>query len=82
MYNPDGGSRLYLIADSAKGIPLAPVVAALDRLPAPIVEAAWDGESAPSTSIFFSPGALARNEAAAAKPAAMGGRCYAAVRAA
>lgn len=69
MYNPDGGSRLYLIADSAKGIPLAPIVAALDRLPAPIVEAAWDGESAPSTPIFFSPGAVARNEAAAAKAA-------------
>lgn len=69
MYNPDGGSRLYLIADSAKGVPLAPIVAALDRLPAPIVEATWDGESAPSIPIFFSPGALARNEAAAAKPA-------------
>lgn len=69
MYNPDGGSRLYLIADTAKGVPLAPIVAALDRLPAPIVEAAWDGESAPSMPIFFSPGAIARNEAAAAKPA-------------
>jgi len=69
MYNPDGGSRLYLIADAAKGVPLAPIVAALDRLPAPIVEATWDGESAPSMPIFFSPGAIARNETAAAKPA-------------
>jgi hypothetical protein len=69
MYNPDGGSRLYLIADAAKGVPLAPIVAALNRLPTPIVEAAWDGESAPSMPIFFSPGAIARNEAAAAKPA-------------
>lgn len=68
MYNPDGGSRLYLIADAAKGVPLAPIVAALDRLPAPIVEAAWDGESAPSMPIFFSPGTIARHEAAAAKP--------------
>jgi len=68
MYNPDGGSRLYLIADAAKGVPLAPIVAALDRLPAPIVEATWDGESAPSMPIFFSPGAIARNETAAAKP--------------
>ncbi|MDH6169994.1 hypothetical protein M2282_005164 [Variovorax boronicumulans] len=70
MYNPDGGSRLYLIADSGKGVPLAPIVAALARLPAPIVEAAWDGESEPSTPIFFSPGTIARNEAAAAKPPA------------
>lgn len=70
MYNPDGGSRLYLIADSAKGVPLAPIVAALDRLPTPIIEAAWDGESAPAMPIFFSPGTIARNEAAAAKPAA------------
>ena len=69
MYNPDGGSRLYLIADSTKGVPLAPIVAALNRLPAPIVEAAWNGESAPSTPIFFSPGTIARNEAAAKLPA-------------
>jgi hypothetical protein len=69
MYNPDGGSRLYLIADSMKGVPLAPIVAALDLLPEPIVEAAWDGESAPSTPIFFSPGTVARNEAAAKLPA-------------
>lgn len=70
MYSPDGGSRLYLIADAAKGVPLAPIVAALDRLPVPIVEAAWDGESAPSMPIFFSPGTIARNEAAAAKSTA------------
>lgn len=69
MYNPDGGSRLYLIADSKKGVPLAPTVAALNRLPAPIVEAAWNGESAPSTPIFFSPGTIARSEAAAKLPA-------------
>jgi hypothetical protein len=68
-WNPDGGSRLYLIADSTKGVPLAPIVAALDRLPAPIVEAAWDGESAPSAPIFFSPGTIARNVAAAKLPA-------------
>ena len=60
MYNPDGGSRLYLIADPAKGIPLPPIVAALERLPAPIVEQTWDGESAPTVPIFVSPGAPAR----------------------
>jgi hypothetical protein len=58
MYFPDGGSRLFLIADSQKGIPLAPVVAALERLPAPIVEATWDGESASSLPYFISPGTI------------------------
>ncbi|RUP25391.1 DUF5623 domain-containing protein [Curvibacter gracilis] len=65
----DGGSRLYLIADAVKGVPLTPIVEALDRLPAPIVEAVWDGESAPSTPIFISPGTIARNLAAAKQPA-------------
>jgi hypothetical protein len=55
MYNPDGGSRLYLVADAEKGIPLAPLVAALNRLPEPIVEAAWNGESAPAIPPFLSP---------------------------
>src|ERR1035437_7702289 len=68
MYNPDGVSWLYLIADSAKGIPLAPIVAALNHLPAPISEVDWSGESAPSMPIFFSPGTLARIEARAAEP--------------
>ncbi len=63
MYNPDGGTRLYLIADSTKGIALAPIVAALNQLPAPIIEEDWNGESAPSIPIFFSPGTLARIEA-------------------
>jgi hypothetical protein len=58
MYFPDGGTRLYLIADSQKGIPLASVVAALERLPAPIVEASWNGESAPSLPYFISPGSI------------------------
>jgi hypothetical protein len=50
IYNPDGGSRLYLIADSAKGVPLAPLVEVLDRLPSPRVEAEWDGQSAPMST--------------------------------
>lgn len=66
MYNPDGGSRLYLIADGEKGIRLGPIVVALDRLPPPVVEATWDGESAPAIPIFVSPGAVA--EANAKKP--------------
>lgn len=70
MYSPDGGSRLYLVADAEKGIPLAPIVAALARLPSPVVESAWDGESAPSMPIFFSPGSIARGEATAEQKAA------------
>jgi Domain of unknown function (DUF5623) len=56
MYDPDGGSRLYLISDGKKGIPLEPIAAALSQLPPPIVEASWNGESAPSLPIFISPG--------------------------
>lgn len=60
MYNPDGGSRLYLIADAEKGVPLGPIVEALNRLPAPIVEETWDGESAPFIPFFVSPGSIAK----------------------
>ena len=63
MYNPDGGSRLYLIADAVKGVPLEPIVAATNRLPEPIVEATWNGESAPTLPIFLSPGAAAAAKA-------------------
>lgn len=63
MYNPDGGSRLYLVADAVKGIPLEPIMAALGRLPPPIVEATWNGESAPILPAFVSPGAAAATKA-------------------
>lgn len=64
MYNPDGGSRLYLITHSKKGVPLDPVISALDRLPPPIEEKTWDGESASVIPYFVSPGAIARTESA------------------
>jgi hypothetical protein len=60
IYNPDGGSRLYLVADSKKGVPLAPIAKALNALHRPLVEAAWDGESTPMTPIFVSPGTIAK----------------------
>lgn len=63
MYAPDVGSRLYLISDETRGVPLQPIAAALDELAAPIVEAAWDGESAPTVPIFVSPGAIAKAQA-------------------
>lgn len=59
MYAPDIGSRLYLVADETKGIPLQPIAAALDGLPAPIVESTWEGESAPTLPHFVSPGTVA-----------------------
>jgi hypothetical protein len=68
MYAPDIGSRLYLIADETKGIPLQPIAAALDKLHAPIVEATWDGESAPMLPFFVSPGAIAKKVAERDKP--------------
>ncbi len=69
MYYPDGGSRLYLIADSEKGIPLAPIMEALNRLPAPITEETWNGESAPCLPYFVSPGSRARPSTAKPVPA-------------
>lgn len=60
MYAPDVGSRLYLVADKTKGIPLQPIAAALDKLPAPIVESVWEGESAPTLPHFVSPGTIAK----------------------
>jgi hypothetical protein len=60
MYAPDIGSRLYLVADKTNGIPLYPVAAALNKLPAPIVEGTWSGESAPMKPSFVSSSAAAK----------------------
>ncbi|MDE0281911.1 MAG: DUF5623 domain-containing protein [Gammaproteobacteria bacterium] len=78
MYNPNGGSRLYLIANMKKGIPLEPIVMALDRLPAPVVETPWVGESAPAVPFFVSPGAVAEAKAKKLeqkKPRQTNGQC-------
>lgn len=45
MYNPDGGTRLFLFSSNAKGVPLGPVVAALNALPSPVVAGDWPGTS-------------------------------------
>jgi hypothetical protein len=71
MYAPDIGSRLYLVADQTKGIPLQPLAAALDKLPTPIVENAWDGESAPMKPFFVSPGTASKAAAEKGKPKAL-----------
>lgn len=71
MYAPDVGSRLYLITHETKGIPLQPIVAALNKLPPPIVEDAWNGESAQMTPFFVSPGTIDKAKAAKDKPKAL-----------
>ena len=68
MYFPEGGSRLYLIADAENGIPLEPIAAALNKLTKPIVEEPWEGESAPTVPILVSPGTTAQAEVERAKP--------------
>lgn len=68
LYAPDLGSQLYLIADEQKGMPLQPIASALDRLPAPIVEATWNGESAPMVPFFVSPGTAAKAKAEQERP--------------
>lgn len=62
MYFPDGGCELYLAADKATGYSLAPILAALDALPPPIVEENWNGESSPAMAGFVSPAALSKQQ--------------------
>ena len=68
MYAPDLGSRLYLVTDKTKGIPLSTVAASLNMLPSPIVESTWNGESAPMKPFFVSPGTIAKAAAVKDKP--------------
>jgi hypothetical protein len=72
MYYPDGGCVLYLATDKAKGHSLASIVAALDALSPPIVEAKWNGISAPPSPPFVSP--AARPKADAPQPASASGK--------
>jgi hypothetical protein len=67
MYAPDIGSRLYLIAHQTKGIPLGSIAALLNKLPKPIVEERWNGESAPMMPYFVSPGSVAKAAISKAK---------------
>lgn len=60
MHNPHGGSRLFLVTDTIRGVPLEPLTEALNRLPAPHSASDWKGESAPRLPYFVSPGAAAQ----------------------
>jgi hypothetical protein len=61
MYNPGGpgGSRLYLTASTTKGPSVSALAAALDKLPAPMLEETWQGESVEGMQRFKSPAELA-----------------------
>lgn len=67
MYAPDIGTRLYLIAHPTKGIPLEPIVAALNKLRRPEGEDQWNGDSEPMQPRYLSPGSLAKLILAKAK---------------
>jgi hypothetical protein len=58
MHNPFGGTRLYLISNTTKGVPLEPLTKALGQLPMPYSASDWKGESAPRFPYFVSPGAI------------------------
>ncbi len=58
MHNPFGGTRLYLISNTAKGVPLEPLSKILDQLPMPYSASDWKGESASRFPYFVSPGAI------------------------
>lgn len=55
MYNPymdaTNGSRLHLITHATKGIDLGPLIASLNRLPAPIGIEPWSGLSGPKFAV-------------------------------
>jgi len=67
MYLPEA-AQMYLVSDKVKGLPLAPIIAALDALPAPITPEMWDGESAPLLPPFISPGAIAKEKERQTRP--------------
>jgi hypothetical protein len=52
MYNPGGGTHLYLFANKKNGVPLAPLVEALNKLPPPSDSLNWVGKSASPSPAF------------------------------
>jgi len=66
MHNPEGGTRLYLLSDKVNGVPLEPIIKALDKLPSPYSASDWQGESAPRLPYFVSPGTISKAETEAA----------------
>ena len=54
MYNPHN-CNLYVATDDRTGYDLDGLVAKIDAIPAPLIEANWSGESSPSWETFVSP---------------------------
>ena len=56
MYNPlqQSGSQIYFISHAFNGVPVAPLIAAVERIPHCTAEQ-WTGESAAATPRFSSP---------------------------
>lgn len=62
MHNPFGGTSLFLISSSVKGVPLEPLLKSLEELPSPPNELIWQGESGSYIPSFFSPEKLKRSK--------------------
>lgn len=60
MYSPGepSGSRLYLVASLKDGPPLAALAQALNKLPSPLTQEEWKGESMRGLNPFVSPATL------------------------
>jgi hypothetical protein len=54
-YPKERGTQLYLLSQRGVGIPLGPIVEKLNRLPQPMIEQTWSGESAPRHPYFMTP---------------------------
>jgi hypothetical protein len=61
MYNPYGETRLYLLTHATKGIPLDPIVDALNQLPPPVSDINWTGVSLTGISAIGPHSALVSN---------------------
>lgn len=58
MYAPQLGSKLYLVSSLEHGVPVAPILSTLERLPQPVAVEEWTGQSVPYVPPFISPGTL------------------------
>ena len=64
MHNPFGGTRLFLVSNKEKGVPLGPIIKALEGLPTPHSSLDWKGDSKPRLPYFMSPGSVAKGKIA------------------
>lgn len=67
MYYPEM-CQIFLISSLDKGVPLDPIIQALDSLPAAMTPELWSGETIPALPPFISPGAIAKDKKLKAKP--------------